>query len=149
MNLRRPGHRTLALALVVVALLAQQAVAMVTAATAQTATIDEPVYLATAVVYLEQHSLRYNPEHPPLGKLLIATGLAFADVRVDPSFAGDQTELGRHVLYEAGNDPGRLLLLARLPVIVATLLFGLVVFAFARDLVGPAGAAVLTFDPHP
>jgi hypothetical protein len=129
-------------ALAVVALLAEMAVAMITTAVQQSPTIDEPVYVGTAVVALEQHSLRYNPEHPPLGKLVIATGLAFADVRVDPGFAGDQTQLGRHVLYESGHDPGRLLLLARLPVIVLTLLFGLVVFAFARELTGPAGGVV-------
>jgi 4-amino-4-deoxy-L-arabinose transferase-like glycosyltransferase len=41
--------------------------------------------------------------------------------------------------------------LARLPMIILTLLFGLVVFAFARDLVGPLGAllalALYTFSP--
>ncbi|WIX98599.1 phospholipid carrier-dependent glycosyltransferase [Amycolatopsis mongoliensis] len=128
--------------LVVVALLAELAVAMITTAVEQSPTIDEPVYVGTAVVYLEQHSLRYNPEHPPLGKLIIATGLAFADVHLDPAFAGDQSQLGRHVLYESGHDPARLLLLARLPVIVLTLLFGLVVFLFARELTGPAGGLV-------
>ncbi|MEV6873262.1 phospholipid carrier-dependent glycosyltransferase [Amycolatopsis sp. NPDC051128] len=129
-------------AFAVVVLLAEMAVAMVVTAVEQTPAIDEPVYVGTAVVYLEQHSLRYNPEHPPLGKLIVASGLAFADVRLDPAFAGDQTELGRHVLYESGHDPGRLMLLARLPMIVLTLLFGLVVFMFARDLAGPAGGLV-------
>lgn len=139
-RLRR--HRRWSFALVVVALLAEMAIAMITTAVEQTPTVDEPVYVGTAVVYLEQHSLRYNPEHPPLGKLVIATGLAFADARLDPAFTGDQTQLGRHVLYESGNDPGRLMLLARLPVIVLTLLFGLVVFAFARELAGPVGGLV-------
>lgn len=137
--------------IIVLALLAEMAVAMVTTAVEQTPTIDEPVYVGTAVDYLQQHSLRYNPEHPPLGKLIIATGLAFADVRLDPAFVGDQTQLGRHVLYESGNDPGRLMLLARLPVIVLTLLFGLVVLAFAGELVGPAGGllalALYAFSP--
>jgi hypothetical protein len=144
-------HRRWLFALAVVALLAEMAIAMVTTAVEQTPTIDEPVYAGTAVFSLQQHSLRYNPEHPPLGKLIIATGLAFADVRVDPAFDGDQTQLGRRVLYESGHDPGRLLLLARLPVIVLTLLFGLVVFAFARDLTGSAGGlaalALYAFSP--
>ncbi|WP_307868781.1 ArnT family glycosyltransferase [Umezawaea beigongshangensis] len=143
--------RRWAYALVVAALLTGMAVAMVTAAVEQTPTVDEPVYVGAAVVHLEQRSLRYNPEHPPLGKLIVATGLVFADVRLDPAFVGDQTQLGRHVLYESGNDPGRLLLLARLPMIVLTLLFGLVVLAFARDLAGPAGGvlalALYAFSP--
>jgi hypothetical protein len=145
-------HRRWAFALVLFALLAEMAAAMITTAVAQTPTIDEPVYVGTSVVYLQQHSLRYNPEHPPLGKLIIATGLAFADVRLDPAFVGDQGQLGRHVLYESGDDAGRLMLLARLPVIVLTVLFGLVVFRFACDLAGPAGGlaalALYAFSPH-
>lgn len=137
---RRRGRWLFGLA--VVALLAQMAFAMVTTAVQQTPTIDEPVYVGTAEVYLREHSLRFNPEHPPLGKLVVASGLAFADVRLDPGFTGDQTQLGRRVLYESGNDPWRVMLAARLPVIVLTLLFGLVVLAFARDLFGPAGALV-------
>ena len=128
--------------LVVVALLAQLAFAMVTTAVQQTPTTDEPVYVGTAVVYLQQHSLRYNAEHPPLGKLIIGAGLAFAHPKLDPAFVGDHWALGHEVLYESGNDPGELLLLARLPMILLTLLFGLVVFAFARDLTGPAGGLV-------
>lgn len=139
-GLRR--HRRWLFALVVFALLAEMAVAMVTAAVEQTPTIDEPVYVGTGVVYVQQHSLRYNPEHPPLGKLIIATGPAFAHPRLDAAFVGNQTALGRHLLYESGNDPWRLMLLARLPVILLTLLFGLVVLAFARDLAGPVGGLV-------
>ncbi len=140
---RPPGRwRRWWFALAVVALLAQMAAAMVTTAVEQTPTIDEPVYVGAALYDLQHHSLRYNPEHPPLGKLIIATGLAFTDVHVDPAFTGDQTQLGRSVLYESGHDPGRLLPAARLPVIVLTLLFGLVVFAFARELAGRAGGLV-------
>ncbi|MFG1609475.1 phospholipid carrier-dependent glycosyltransferase [Actinoplanes sp. NPDC049265] len=143
--------RTVRSGLVVLVLLGQMAVAMLVTAVGQTPTIDEPVYAGTAVTYLEWHSLRYNPEHPPLGKLIIAAGLSIARPQLDPGFRGDQTELGRHVLYESGNDPGLLMLLARLPVMLLTLLFGVVVFVFARDLTNPVGAVlaltVYAFDP--
>ncbi|MER5943729.1 phospholipid carrier-dependent glycosyltransferase [Streptomyces sp. NPDC001928] len=115
------------------------AVAMVTTAVRQTPTIDEPVYVGTAAEYLHERRVVHNPEHPPLGKLVIGVGVALADPRVDPSFTGDQGRLGRHLLYESGNDPWRLMLFARLPVIALTLAFGLVVFAFARELAGAAG----------
>ncbi|WP_442813764.1 phospholipid carrier-dependent glycosyltransferase [Streptomyces sp. NBC_01558] len=148
-GLRR--HRRALFAVAVVLLLAQMTVAMVTSAVEQTPTIDEPVYAGTAVVYVQQHSLRYNPEHPPLGKLIIGGGMLFARPQLDLAFRGDQTELGRHLLYESGNDPWRVMLWARLPVIVLTLLFGLVVLAFTRELVGRVGAltalALYAFSP--
>ncbi len=138
----RTAGRRVAYAVAVIALLAQMAGAMVTTAVQQTPTIDEPVYVGAAAVYLQQHDLQDNPEHPPLGKLLIGAGLAFARPRLDPGFTGSQEQIGRHLLYESGNDPGRLLVAARLPVIVLTVLSGLVVLAFARDLTGPAGGLV-------
>ncbi len=144
-------RRPLLFALAVVLLLGQMAFAMVTTAMQQSPTIDEPVYVATAEVYSQQRSLRYNPEHPPLAKLAMAAGLAFTDARLDPDYRGNQTELGRHLLYENGNNPFQLMLLARLPIIVLTLLFGLVVFRFARDLAGPwaglTALALYAFSP--
>ncbi|WP_443053752.1 ArnT family glycosyltransferase [Streptomyces sp. NBC_00670] len=135
----------------VLALLAQMAVGMLTAATQQTPTIDEPVYAGTALVYVREHSLRFNPEHPPLGKLIVASGEVFARPHLTPGFDGDQGALGRRLLYESGNDPWRVMFWARLPVIVLTLLFGLVVFAFARDLTGSVGGlaalALYAFSP--
>lgn len=146
----RPRGRWL-LPLLVVVLLAQMAAAMVTTAVQQTPTIDEPVYVATAADYLHEHRVRLNPEHPPLGKLVIAVGVAIAGPHVDTSYKGDQGQFGRHLLYESGNDPWRLMFLARLPVIVLTLLFGLVVFAFARELAGSAAGlaalALYAFSP--
>ncbi|MFD9429335.1 glycosyltransferase family 39 protein [Streptomyces sp. NPDC060002] len=135
-----PARRRLLVPVLVVVLLAQMAVAMVTGAVRQTPTIDEPVYVAAAAGYLHEHRVRLNPEHPPLGKLVVAVGVAFARPHVDASFTGTQEAAGRHLLYESGNDPWQLMLWARLPVIALTLLFGLVVFAFTRDLAGPVPA---------
>ncbi|MFQ3559195.1 phospholipid carrier-dependent glycosyltransferase [Streptomyces gramineus] len=135
----------------VVLLLAQMAAAMVTCALRQTPTIDEPVYVATATDYLHEHRLRYNTEHPPLGKLVVMAGIAVADPHYDPSYRGDQGQVGRHLLYASGNDPWRLMLWARLPVIVLTLLFALVVLAFAREVLGTAAGllalALYCFSP--
>ncbi len=139
------------MAVCVAALLAVMAVAMVTTALQQTPTIDEPVYVGAAAVYQREHSLHLNPEHPPLGKLIMGVGLAIARPRLDAGFAGTQEATGRHLLYESGNDAQRVLLAARLAMIVLTLLFGLVVFAFASDLAGRTGGllalALYAFSP--
>lgn len=146
----RPGRRW-PVPLLVAVLLAQMAFAMVTTAVRQTPTIDEPVYVGAAAQYVREHRLLHNPEHPPLGKLVIGVGVALADPHIDPAFAGDQGRSGRHLLYASGNDPWRLMLLARLPVIALTLSFGLVVFAFARELAGPVAGltalALYCFSP--
>lgn len=147
---RRPAGRW-PVPLLVALLLAQMAFAMVTTAVRQTPTIDEPVYVGAAAQYVREHRLRHNPEHPPLGKLVIGAGVALADPKAGPDVAGDQGEAGRRLLYESGNDPWRLMLWARLPVIALTLSFGLVVFAFARELAGLAGGsaalALYCFSP--
>jgi 4-amino-4-deoxy-L-arabinose transferase-like glycosyltransferase len=139
---RDPPRRRWLMALAVAALLAQMAAAMGSAAVRQTPTTDEPVYVGAAAVYLRLHALWDNPEHPPLGKLIIEAGVAAARPRPGPPLAGSEGEVGRRLLYASGNDPGHLMLWARLPVVALTLLFGLVVFAFARDVVGPAGGLV-------
>jgi hypothetical protein len=135
-------HKVWLLPLLVAVLLGQMAVGMITSAREQSPVIDEVVYVGAAVVYTTRHDLQINPEHPPLGKLLSAVGLSFTEVRLDPTYQGSQMQVGRRVLYREGNDADQVLLLARLPMIILTLLFGLVVFAFGRDLAGSAGGLV-------
>jgi 4-amino-4-deoxy-L-arabinose transferase-like glycosyltransferase len=140
---QRPRRRRRRLVgLIVFALLAEMAVAMIVTAVQQTPTIDEPVYVGSASVYLERHSVEVNPEHPPLGKEIIEIGLAFVRPAMPAQLPPKQEQLGTDLLYRWGNDPYEIMFAARLPVIVLTLLFGLVVFFFARDLVG-SGAALI------
>ncbi|WP_084262491.1 ArnT family glycosyltransferase [Actinomadura formosensis] len=142
-RLRR--HRRALVVVIVVALLGEMAFAMVSTAVRQSPTTDEPVYVVTGVVYLREHDLRHNPEHPPFSKLLIGAGAALTRPHLDAGFTGSDQRAGQRFLYGSHNDAQRIMLAARLPVIVLTLLFGLVVFAFARDLAGNRGGlAALT-----
>ncbi len=122
----------------VVVLLGQMAFAMITAARGQSATSDEPVYIGAAAVYLHRHRLRYNIEHPPLAKEIIAAGLAFGHTNVDDPLPATEWRNGAEVLYGRGENAGAILWRARFPMILLSLLFGLVVFGFARDLAGSA-----------
>lgn len=94
-------RRVLIYGLVVVALFGQMAIGMITSARQQSPTTDEPVYVGAAIVYTQQHTLAYNFEHPPLAKLVMATGLAFDKAKVNPRFITTSHEwnLGNDVLY--------------------------------------------------
>lgn len=129
-----------------IVLLGYMAIAMITAARQQSPTFDEPAYVGAAATYLEHRSLQLNFEHPPLAKLATAIGLSFHDINlghfekyenIKHVFSAQTAyTVGKHVLYGPGHDANRILFLARLPMILLTLAFGLVVFAFAKDLFG-------------
>ncbi|MEV6631752.1 phospholipid carrier-dependent glycosyltransferase [Actinoplanes sp. NPDC051470] len=144
---QRPGwdRRIVSLFAVVaflVAVFGWMAFAMVTAAREQSPSSDEPVYVGAAVVQVERHSLAYNFEHPPLAKLIVGLVLADNDIHAPANPDGNQWVLGRSVIYGQGYGAERVLFLARLPIIVLTMLFGLVVFHFGRDLGGFWGGVV-------
>lgn len=156
---RRPGpSRTRprwAVPLVASLLLGHMAVAMVLSSRDDAPAFDEPAHMAAGIGYLRFGELRLNYEHPPLAKSLAGVPLVLAglDLPDRASFARTgQTGLGQQILYERGNDPGRVLLLARLPMMALTLLLAGAVFGFARDLFGPVAALIplgfATVDPN-
>jgi 4-amino-4-deoxy-L-arabinose transferase-like glycosyltransferase len=150
----RPAGRWLVAAAAAL-LLAQFAAAMAWASKGDAPTYDEPAHLAAGASYLTTRDLRLNFEHPPLVKALAAVPLVAARVRL-PSraelAAGEQNRLGHRLLYELGNNPGRVLLLGRLPMMGLAALLALAVFGFATDLFGARAAlvplALVTLDPN-
>jgi 4-amino-4-deoxy-L-arabinose transferase-like glycosyltransferase len=136
-------------------LLGQMAVAMVLSSRDDAPTFDEPVHMAAGIGYLRFGELRLNYEHPPLAKALSGVPLVLADVNLPDraSFARTgQARLGQQILYEQGNPPDRVLLLARLPMMALTLVLAGAIFGFARDLFGAAAALIplgfVTVDPN-
>jgi 4-amino-4-deoxy-L-arabinose transferase-like glycosyltransferase len=137
---------------------------MLVSASRDAPTYDEVAHIAAGIAYVKLHDLRFETDHPPLVQLLASMPFRFIDVHlpsdteeIDRASRGEasavQPELayGVRLLYESGNDPAHILWLARLPMIVLSLLFALVVFGFARDLFGNAGGlvalAVATLTP--
>jgi 4-amino-4-deoxy-L-arabinose transferase-like glycosyltransferase len=69
---------------VIVALLAGMAGLMGAAARDESATVDEPLNLATGYLFATGHSRQFNPEHPPLGQMLTALPWLALDVNLSP-----------------------------------------------------------------
>ena len=104
---------------------------------------DEAAHIPAAYSYLEKHDFRLNPEHPPLIKNLSAIPLLFMDLNFDTnkSFwnenANDaQWNAGKYFLFNAENNPNRIIFWSRLPIIAISLLLGLFIFKWTRELAG-------------
>src|SRR5215510_13087591 len=131
-------------AVLAVLLLALMAVLSGGAALRESVTVDEVSHIGAGVSYLQRLDLRMNFEHPPLPKVLAAIPLVIRGVRADyqhiswtfsenffPSYLG-QWVFGEWLL-ERWNDPTATLKWARLPMLLLTLLLGLVIYLFARE----------------
>jgi hypothetical protein len=120
------------------------------AALRESVTIDEVPHIGAGVSYLQKLDLRMNPEHPPLPKVLAALPLVSRGVHADythPSWSFSEkffpAYLGQWVfgewLLEKWNEPKAVLMWARLPMLLLTLVLGGVVYAIGRRLGGTWG----------
>jgi len=113
--------------------------------------MDELAHIPAGYSYVRFLDSRLNPEHPPLLKALSGMPLLGQNF-VFPTESShwtdgvnDQWEMGRAFLYGSGNDPERIVNLARLAPIFLTLLLILLIFIFASELLGPWWALMPTF----
>jgi len=140
-------------AVVAVLLLALMAVLAGGAALRESVTVDEVSHIAAGVTYLQKLDLRLNPEHPPLPKILAAIPLVIRGARADykhiswtfsekffPAYLG-QWVFGEWFL-EHWNNSVNVLKWARVPMLLLTLLLGLVMYFFARKLGSPWGGVL-------
>jgi hypothetical protein len=117
-------------------------------------TFDEPAHIGAGLSYLKTGDFKINLQHPPLLKdiaavPLILGGIAWPVKERDWIEAGPdpvpflQWEVGSSVIY--GNDPDRVMLLARAPFLLMTILLGAAIFAWGREMLGPFAALAATF----
>jgi 4-amino-4-deoxy-L-arabinose transferase-like glycosyltransferase len=129
----------------VVLLLAFMAVLAGGAAWRESITIDEVAHIGAGVSYLQKRDMRMNLEHPPLAKILAAIPLVLRGVHTDYSHVswtfsekGFTEFLGEwvwgHWLIMRWNDPYPTVLWARVPMLLLTLLLGLVIYLFGARL---------------
>jgi 4-amino-4-deoxy-L-arabinose transferase-like glycosyltransferase len=117
-------------------------------------TFDETAHLGAGVSYLETGDFRLNPEHPPLAKLIAAAPLkALGRGGGDygsaawTSAVADEWVFGFELINgpigaAARRDPASRLVPARLAMLGLGLLLCVAVYAWARELYGPAGSLV-------
>src|ERR1041385_6509891 len=141
---RIPGELLAGLLLVLMAVLAGGA------AGRESVTVDEVSHIGAGVSYLQRLDLRMNPEHPPLAKVLAAIPLVIRGVRADynhiswtisdkffPAYMG-QWVFGEWLL-DKWNDPKAVLMWARLPMLLLTLVLGCAIYVFAKRFGGAGG----------
>ncbi len=111
-------------------------------------TTDEAVHIAAGYTYVKYRDLRFNPEHPPLVKLLSGAAVALTH----PNWSKESADLwqksgdyfydnyienhvaGELFLYKSGNDAQKLLFTARLPVVLLTVILGLIILLTVRKI---------------
>ena len=108
-------------------------------------TSDEVPHIAAGYSYVKTGDYRLNPEHPPLVKDL--SGLALLPLKLAYPFdvwqsnnpvVNNQAKIGEKFIYKtANNNPDTILLLARLPIMLLSLVFAVLVFWWAKKLFGP------------
>ena len=113
-------------------------------------TVDETYYNGTGYPIVRYNDYRVLGEHPPLMMQLASLPLLFIQPTYpihDPIYNENSKEInisgmGSRFLYKMGNNAHLILFLERIPMILVTMLLGLSLFLWARELYGNGGAAL-------
>lgn len=127
--------------LILTAIIALAAVFLVNAAVGDSAIFDETAHIVAGYNYVHNLDYRFNPEHPPLIKMLSGLPLAFQGLSFPTdkgywSGLNEQWWAGNEFLYKSGNDADHVIFWARLGPILVTLLLILLTYLFALEVVG-------------
>lgn len=108
---------------------------MLKASLGDSGTVDEIAHIPAGYSYVKYHDFRLNPEHPPLAKALAGVPLSFLNIN---TFTDDwsweqinQWEAGWHFIYERDNNPEQIFFWARLPMILLSLLLGVLLYIWS------------------
>ncbi len=136
---------------IVLTIIAISGVLMLNAAISDSAIVDEVAHISAGYSYLKFLDYRLNPEHPPLVKILAAIPLLFQPINFPlQSLAwnqgtNDEWNLGDEFLYHSGNNADQILLWARLGPIFLTLILILIIYFWAKEIIGRWWALLPTF----
>ncbi|MFH0985295.1 MAG: glycosyltransferase family 39 protein [Candidatus Omnitrophota bacterium] len=116
-------------------------------------TTDEGFFSGGGYPIVRYNDYKFLGDHPPLMYQLAAFPLLFIQPKFpieNPLYVPNTDRIdgarnGALFLYTMGNDPQLLLLLQRLPLIALTVLLGLGIFLFGKELYGEWGAFLALF----
>ncbi len=128
----------------------------VRSALGETQTWDEGIHISAGYSYLTRGDYSWNKEHPPLVKMMSALPLLFLGLETHPyDSAGklrDQVAYGIDFLYHNRRSADTILIAARAPTILLTLLFTIGFAWWVRRRFGTSAgllaAALCAFDPN-
>lgn len=130
-------------AIMITVLLTVMAAVMFFSSRGDSAIVDEIAHIPAGYSYITTGDYRLNPEHPALIKDLAAIPLLIKGVkfpydlwRANVGVVNNQWEVGWKFIYRSGNDPGTMLTLARIPVMLISLGLGFLVYLWASKLYG-------------
>lgn len=114
---------------------------MLNAAWGDSAIFDETAHIVAGYNYVKNMDYRFNPEHPPLIKILATLPLVFQKLNFSKDAGywngtNEQWWAGNEFLYKSGNNADEAIFSARLGPILLTLLTIFFIYYFARELVG-------------
>jgi hypothetical protein len=120
------------------------------AARRESITFDEFAHTGAGVSYLQKLDMRMNEEHPPLAKVLAAVPLVLRGVHADYSHISWTFSAGLfrqylgewvfgHWLLVRWNNPQSTIWVARIPMLLLTLVLGYVIYALGMRLGGQWG----------
>jgi hypothetical protein len=107
--------------------------------------IDEDAHIPAGYSYITTGDYRLNPEHPPLIKDLAGIAVKMGGFKFPYEYfrsnangaaVNNQWQVGWKFIYEYGNDADALLMWAKVPMILLSLLFGYFVYKWANELYG-------------
>jgi hypothetical protein len=116
---------------------------MFTTALGESPVVDEIAHIPSGFSYMTTGDYRLNPEHPPLIKDLSAIPLIIWGAKFPYGYwasnnpvVNNEWNVGWKFIYGMGNNPNTLMILARLPMILLSLVFAYFVFRWAKELFG-------------
>jgi hypothetical protein len=123
----------------------------VRSALGETQTWDEGIHISAGYAYLTRGDYSWNPEHPPLVKMVCALPLLRLGLITPPTDL-DEVHYGIEFLYKNRRDADTILFAARSVSILLTLVFIVAVAWWTRRRWGAAAglgaAALCAFDPN-